>query len=164
MEKRINDKLAHSNKEFKQNITHWFTELGHRVISNDQDKTSEFLKYVYDTEHVFVTSEDFQKRKRVRAIIPDDMRCVAKRANNERCSRRKKDNSDMCGTHSKGSNKQNPNPKKIKLTITEYKGIHYHIDNQFNVYATEDVMNSVDEPRIITKWYHDIDGNVVIHT
>jgi len=70
----------------------------------------------------------------------------------------------MCGTHSKGSNKQNPNPKKIKLTITEYKGIHYHIDNQFNVYATEDVMNSVDEPRIITKWYHDIDGNVVIHT
>ena len=164
MEKRINDKITDSNKAFKQNITRWFTELGHHVTANSDghDATSEFLRYVYDMEHATVTSEDFQKRTRARTDVPDHIRCSAKRANGEQCSRRKKDESDMCGTHSNGSRKQPT--KKNKLTTIEYKGIHYHIDNQFNVYSTEDVLNAIDTPRIITKWYHDIDGSVVIHT
>jgi hypothetical protein len=165
MEKRINDKITDSNKIFKQNITKWFTEHGHRVTANSdgRDATSDFLKYIYDAEHVAITSDDFQKKTRIRSDVPDTIRCCAKRANGEQCSRRKKDDSDMCGTHSKGSHKQQLT-KKIKLSIIEYKGIHYHIDNQFNVYSPEDVLNAVDQPRIIAKWYYDNDGSVTINT
>ena len=43
-----------------------------------------------------------EKKKRLRNVIPDDERCHAHKASGERCTRKKKNGENVCGTHLKG--------------------------------------------------------------
>lgn len=169
MEKRVAKKVEQYQITFKKNIKQWFDENNCTVISNDDnDITSDFLKYVFDFDSIALTKEDFQKRKRVKNVVPQFERCIAKRATGEQCTRRKKEDSCFCGTHVKGTphgvveedaNDDTLNAKKVEVWVQEIKGINYYIDNENNVYLPEDIISNKNFPRKIGKWtYNDNDG------
>lgn len=157
MEKRLNNKLETYFKTFKDNVRD-------KIISlqlNDQHAASELMAYIYDYERLNVDKGDFVKRKRVKNSIPEDNRCMAKRANGEQCTRRRKDDScEFCGTHSKGTphglidSKEEDlhKNKQLEVFAQEIKGIVYWIDHFHNVYNTEDVMMQKLNPNVIGKW------------
>ena len=97
MEKRINNKICTYIQTLKEDLKNELNKL-----ELDQDKLYPVLQFIYDYDHLSIEKSDFQKRKRVKNIVPFCDRCKAKRANNEQCSRRRKDGSDFCGTHIKG--------------------------------------------------------------
>jgi hypothetical protein len=108
-----------------------------------------------------LTTEDFSKRKRVKNDVPHCERCTAKRSNGEQCTRRKKDGELFCGTHIKGTPHGFISPdeqgtvqtsSKVEVWLQDFKGISYYIDNQMNVYQTEDIVSNKRNPKIISKY------------
>lgn len=155
MEKRINSKVEEHYKTFKESIRDKSVELGLNT-----DNYSELLQYIFDYRRVVFTKDDFQKRKRVKNFVPMYDRCCAKRANNEQCTRRKKDNMEYCGTHMKGTPHgmvdekvdDNLNTQKIEVWAQEIQGIIYYIDNFNNVYDNIDIIKNQINPKIIAKY------------
>ena len=155
MEKRINSKAEEHYKTFKESIRDKSVELGLNT-----DNYSELLQYIFDYRRVVFTKDDFQKRKRVKNFVPIYDRCCAKRANNEQCTRRKKDNMEYCGTHMKGTPHgmvdekvdDNLNTQKIEVWAQEIQGIIYYIDNFNNVYDNIDIIKNQINPKIIAKY------------
>lgn len=104
-------------------------------------------------------SDEVSKRKRVKNVVPLFDRCIAKRANGEQCTRRKKEGEGYCGTHIKGrphgcvneSVDQIITNKKVEVWIQEIKGIVYYVDANKNVYDPEDILANKINPRIIMK-------------
>lgn len=157
MEKRINSKIEAYLGDFKTNVC----ELIKNSDFTNKNSLPELLQYVYDYDRLCLTKDDFIKRKRIQNAIPVTNRCNAMRANDEQCTRRRKDGSEFCGTHSKGTphgmvntaNNGTVDPNKIlDVFATEVMGIVYYIDNFNNVYNTEDVMNNIENPKIIAKY------------
>ena len=99
MEKRLNKKIEAYISAFKEDIRTQATQMG----CQSDDTINQLLVYIYDYSHPVLTKEDFQKRKRVKNFVPMFERCCAKRASCEQCTRRKKDGSEYCGTHMKGT-------------------------------------------------------------
>jgi hypothetical protein len=121
--------------------------------------------FVYEYEKLKLTKEDFMKRKRVKNTVPIQERCLAKRANGEQCTRKKKEGCDYCGTHTKGvpcsimddneesgGDKSKLNQQSVNIWVQNIKGIEYFIDGLQNVYKHEDVINNSTNPRIIAKY------------
>ena len=158
MERRVAKKLDCHFSEFKNDIKKWFQENGCEIIG-DGNKSS-FLQYIFDYDNVSLSKEDFQKRKRIKNVVPQYDRCCAYRANNEQCTRRKKDGSNYCGTHIKGTphgivnvdNTKLTTIKKTEVWVQEIKGIHYYIDDSNNVYKAEDILSNKQSPGIIATW------------
>ena len=163
MENRITKKSDKHLLDFKSAIKDWFTQTN-SDICGECDK-SDFLKFIFDFDSLSFSKDDFQKRKRVKNIVPVAYRCCAKRANGEQCTRRKKDNCDYCGTHEKGR----PNGsvetieipskevKKVEVWVQEIKGINYYIDNEYNVYKHEDILKNLSNPEKLARYTY-IDG------
>lgn len=156
MEKRINNKIYNYIQTFKDDFKE---KLSNSNI--EQDKLYEVLQYLYQYEHLMIDKNDLQKRKRVKNIVPFCDRCKAKRANGEQCSRRKKDESEFCGTHIKGiphgrinidDNSIESKKRKITVWAEEIMGITYYIDSNKNVYNPSDILNNVENPNVIAKW------------
>lgn len=155
MEKRINKSIEKYIIDFKDNIKNKIGELH----IDDNKKVNELLEFVYDYQRLSMTKDDFVKRKRIQNSIPVSNRCNARRANNEQCTRRRKTDSEYCGTHSKGT----PNGflqldecsdcknKKLVVSVQEIDGIVYYIDEFLNAYKTEDILNEKENPQIIAK-------------
>jgi hypothetical protein len=164
MEKRINKSIEGYIVSFKDNIKQKINELQ----IDDKKKVNDLLEYIYDYKRLSLTKDDFVKRKRIQNSIPQSNRCNAKRANNEQCTRRRKDGSEYCGTHTKGT----PNGflqedicddcnKKLEVVAHEIDGIVYYIDEYKNVYRTEDILNEKINPQIIAKSI-EINGKITI--
>jgi hypothetical protein len=156
MDKLINKKVENYITEFKNNIRNKVSELN----IDEKTKVNDLLEYVYDYQRLTIMKEDLVKRKRIKNSIPVNNRCGAKRANGEQCTRRRKDESEYCGTHMKGIphgclNVDDENTrlseKKVEVIAEEVFGIIYYIDNENNVYKTEDVLNGDSNPTIIAK-------------
>jgi len=157
MEKRINKKIETYVSKFKEDIKTRATELG---LTQDQS-LSKLVQYIYDyDERLCLGKEDFMKRKRVKNVVHLSDRCCAKRASGEQCTRRKKEGSEYCGTHMKGTphgmfeidEDNKPQGQKIEAWAQEIKGIYYYIDKTGNVYQTEDIMQGKVNPKIIGKY------------
>jgi len=156
MEKRLNKKLELWITGFKDNIREKANQIG--ISKNDQ--TNQLIQYIYDYDRLTFGKEDFQKRKRVKNVVPFFDRCCAKRASNEQCTRRKKDGIEYCGTHIKGTphgiidaqNESKPNTQKIEVWAQDIQGIIYYIDKSFNVYQAEDIIVNKINPKIIAKY------------
>ena len=152
MEKRLNKIIEEYFSEFKKLVCQ-------NITSNDEpSKMKDIIEFVYEYPRLTLTKEHFEKRKRVKNQICDDIRCCAKRANNERCTRRKKDGSDFCGTHSKGTPSGTINEVDNKETVVQLDaeahnidGIIYYIDKNDNVYKTEDILMEKQDPQLIGK-------------
>jgi hypothetical protein len=156
MEKRLNRKLELWITGFKDNIREKANQIG--ISKNDQ--TNQLIQYIYDYDRLTFGKEDFQKRKRIKNVVPFFDRCCAKRASNEQCTRRKKDGIEYCGTHMKGTphgiidnqNESKPNTQKIEVWAQDIQGIIYYIDKSFNVYQAEDIVVNKLNPKIIAKY------------
>lgn len=161
MEKRINKKIETYVTTFKDNIRNKITELDF----NEKTKINELIEFVYEYNRFSLAKEDLSKRKRIKNSIPSNNRCNAKRANGEQCICRRKDDCEFCGTHSKGTpngliqdNENSGNiaiNHKMEVFAEEIKGIVYYIDNNSNVYNTEDILSEKINPRIIAKYVKD---------
>ena len=149
MEKRIQLKIDRHINDFKEKL---MENIGHEVYC-DTDAGKKMVYFIKTYPSLILSSEDFVKRKRVKNSVPYFERCIAKRADKEQCTRRRK------GTHLKGAPhgtiKNTNNESKIsKITVwqQEIKGIIYYIDNNNNVYCTEDIYNNASSPKIIAKY------------
>lgn len=125
-----------------------------------QCKTMEDIKLFIES-HDKLNLEDLEinKKKRSKNHIKPEEQCQALRANKTQCTRRKKDNCAYCGTHTKGTPygiiEPNPLPtckKTLQVFTQEMQGILYYIDNDGNIYNTEDIVNRVAKPRIVGKY------------
>jgi hypothetical protein len=157
MERRLNKKLETYITTFKDNIREKATQLG---LNNDT-KSTQLLQFIYDYDRLSFCKEDFQKRKRVKNFVPIYDRCCAKRANDEQCTRRRKDESEFCGTHMKGTphgiidenpNETKINTHKVEVWAQDIQGIVYYIDKSNNVYETSDIVKNKVNPKIIAKY------------
>ena len=156
MERRLNKKFEDYITSFKNDIR----DKINTIKFEETDKINEMMGYVYDYERLVFKKEDISKRKRVKNTIPETNRCNARRANNEQCTRRKKDGCEYCGTHIKGTPhgliteniSSNEIVCKLETHAQEIGGIVYYIDDNTNVYNTEDVMNNKENPTIIAKY------------
>ncbi len=155
MEKRLNSKVDEYMLSFKGDM---HTKL---LATNFQkrEEVSDLIQYMFEYPKLGLDKEDFVKRKRVKNSIPEVNRCIAKRANGQQCTRRRKDECDYCGTHSKGTphgtiqNEEEVNHNQtIEVFAEEIKGIVYYLDKYQNVYNTEDIMKNMENPKIIAKW------------
>jgi len=174
MENRLNTKSSNYTVNIKNEILEQINNLK-RNIDNTQnsehvdcfDELDDIIKYINSIKPIVFTKEDFMKRKRSKNSVTLADRCMAKRANGEQCSRRKKEGCEYCGTHIKGL------PHGVIMTDTtqllkhkevwceDIGGIIQYIDNEGNVYSHEDVMNNVVNPAIIAK-YEIIDNKYTI--
>ena len=156
MEKRLNKKVETYISSFKDNIREKATQL---CLTNDL-KTTQLLEYIYDYDRLSFGKEDFQKRKRVKNFVPIYDRCCAKRATGEQCTRRRKDLSEYCGTHEKGtphgiidsSEEHKSSTQKVEVWAQDIQGIVYYIDKFNNVYDTADIIKNQVNPKIIAKY------------
>ena len=163
MEARLNKVIETYVTTFKDDIKTKMTSIGF----TDQQKMAELVEYVYDYDRLCLTKTDFVKRKRIKNSIPALNRCNAKRANGEQCTRRRKDEFEFCGTHSKGTphgliqegvTSENT-MQKVEVIAEDIQGIVYYIDSFNNVYKTEDILSNMKNPRIVaTVKTHIIDG------
>ncbi len=157
MERRLNKKVETYVTNFKDNIREKITQLS---IANEEDKINQLLQFIYDYDRLTFNKDDFVKRKRVKNFVPIFDRCCAKRATNEQCTRRKKEGSEYCGTHLKGTphgiidnqNEEKVNIQKIEVWAQDIQGIIYYIDNFNNVYQAEDIVVNKINPKIIAKY------------
>jgi hypothetical protein len=156
MERRLNKKVETYITTFKDSIREQATQLG---LSNDI-KSTQLLQYIYDYDRLLFGKEDFQKRKRVKNFVPIYDRCCAKRAAGEQCTRRRKEGSEYCGTHMKGtphgimdtSDEPKVNTTKVEVWAQDIQGIVYYIDKFNNVYDTADIIKNQMNPKIIAKY------------
>jgi 3D (Asp-Asp-Asp) domain-containing protein len=88
--------------------------------------------------------------------------CIAKKINGKQCAKKNNNKSEFCGTHIKSAPYgciSNSIEEKNNDLITETlevktvieKGIVYFVDKYNNVYYTEDIMQGINNPRIIVK-------------
>jgi energy-converting hydrogenase Eha subunit F len=156
MEKRLNKKIEDYVTSFKDAVKEKAESLG---ISKSEEM-ADLLTYIYDYERLTLGKEDFAKRKRVKNVVPFFDRCCAKRASGEQCTRRKKDSSEYCGTHLKGTphgmmdEQAEPvaTTQKVEVWAQDIMGIIYYIDKAGNVYQAEDIVVNKMNPKVIAKY------------
>ena len=154
MEKRVNNKARIYFQIFKDDIKKKLEET-----DCDSETKATILQFVYDYQPLKFEKVDFQKRKRVKNVVPFFERCCALRANKQQCTRRRKDGSHFCGTHIKGiphgeinQTTKAPTHTKRVVRAQDIKGIIYYIDDMGNVYDPNDIMNNTVNPNIIAKY------------
>jgi hypothetical protein len=127
---------------------------------NDVDAYhADLMEFMMGFETLQFGTDEVVKRKRIKNIVPLFDRCIAKRANGEQCTRRKKEGEGYCGTHIKGRphgcvNETQENMvtnKKVEVWIQEIKGIIYYVDENKNVYDPEDILANKVNPKVIMK-------------
>ena len=143
MKKNIQNKTNDFFKKFKNDIK-----------NNNELNKDELIQFIYDYPTISFNDEDFKKRKRIKNKIPVCNRCIAIKSSNTQCTRRKKDNSNFCGTHMKGTphgtvNNVNNNEKKITTHTIDINGIYYYVDDNKNVYDPNDIHKNIKNPKII---------------
>ena len=190
MERRVNKRINEYFSGFKQNVKSEIIKIIEKNKAN-QNQSEEcdkglrsLLQYVCDYEKCELTATDFEKRKRSKNNVPIHEQCIAKKADDSQCTRRKRDGSHFCGTHIKGtphgfieegsatettntnlvSNKVNivtsnvvsmSKTKKIEIWLEDINGIMHYIDNNFNVYDNEDIKRGAANPKVIYKYEKD---------
>jgi len=172
MEKQLTQKIEQHQQAFKNDIKEWLRDNKIQMLDNEKHQllNSEFLQFVYDYAGVEINDTDFKKRKRIKNAVPQFELCIAKRANGEQCTRRKKSVEEdapltdepihFCGTHVKGTphgvvsvDVEMPKPNtKVEVWVKDIKGINYYIDDKHNVYKPEDILTNKANPAVIAKW------------
>ena len=153
MDKKINAQLEAYIIGFKDDIKKKVAEIG----IEEKDKVNDLLEYIYEYPRLSFSKDDFSKRRRVQNTIPVENRCNAMKSTNERCTRRRKDGSEYCGTHTKSVPHGNfcndaTVHKNMEVIATDINGIIYYVDEYKNVYKTEDILNALENPKIIAKY------------
>ena len=159
MERRLHKKIDTYIRGFKKDLSDEIQASPLYGCPDYKEDVMNIINFVYEYNNFELNKEDFMKRKRVKSTIPAYERCGAKRANGEQCTRRKRDDCQFCGTHSKGTphgiitdNEPLNTTTKVEVSAIDIKGIVYYLDSDNNVYDTEDVIANKNNPRIIAKY------------
>lgn len=192
-ESKINSLIGDYMKEMKEEFIK--TISGFANVNNGElsaDKYQEVLTMIQKYPKLTLREKDYMKRKRVKTNVPLYEKCMAKRANGEQCSRRKKNDSGFCGTHSKGCPHGVVNAngsggathagdaagsftdengttndglvkKQVQVWLEDINGIMYWIDDSGSVYDTGDIMKSVENPRVIAKYEKNMEGDSEVY-
>ena len=157
MERRLHKKIDSYIRAFKTELCEQIQE--NPLFDEHKEEQMKMINFIYEYDNFELNKEDFMKRKRIKSTIPAYERCCAKRANGEQCTRRKRDDCQFCGTHSKGTphgvnTDSDPvnTTTKIEVSAIDIKGIVYYLDDNTNVYDTEDVIANKNNPRVIAKY------------
>lgn len=152
MESRINKTIVNYIRSFK-------TDIGDKVKSMDlgDDKSCELMRFIFDYQKLTLKSNDFNKRKRLKNSIPVTNRCSACKSNGDQCTRRRRGETEFCGTHSKGVPhgliKDNINTENQTQSVDifgeDINGIIYYMDKYSNIYKMEDIMSQSENPTVI---------------
>lgn len=159
IELRINKKIGKSFLNFKDELEIKIDQISKMVgnmelgVKTELETLKEILN---DSKIEKITQEDLLKRKRVKNFVPYFDRCIGKKSNGEQCTRKRRPNSKLCGTHEKGVphgvySESSCVVRKVNVYAREIKGIVYYLDDDGNVYDTNDVHNNIKNPRIIAK-------------
>ena len=112
MERKINKKIDEAFTNYKQDIKTGIvgaiTAINCKIDETPgllmssmkqtiQSELMNLLQELYDQPVLKLDKTDFQKRKRVKNVVPLHDRCIACRANGEQCTRRRKGDSEYCG-------------------------------------------------------------------
>lgn len=165
MESRLIKKIDQYVFDFKNNLRDKIIELG-MDLNSESTGCNAFMDYMYNYDKLSLDADDFQKRKRVKNFVPLAERCCAKRSNDQQCTRRKKVDCEFCGTHQKGtphgimdasslqssSSTAANNVRKVTVFTQDIQGIIYYLDNDGNIYQTEDIISNKHNPAIIAKY------------
>jgi len=166
MEGRATAKVSDYMQGFKEDMKEYILDL-----DCPKDVKSAILQQMYNYQALEFTKEDFIKRKRMKNVVPRCDRCCAKRANNDQCTRKRREGSLFCGTHVKGtphgtienvSSNESASLTQVELVAQEIKGIIYYLDDVENVYKTEDVLQNKVNPAIIATYVRLPDGGYSI--
>ena len=165
MQKRLPIKHDHFFNTFKDALTHQMISKG-----IPDDINSDLLQFIYDYPNLELAKEDFQKRKRVKNSVPWHERCSALKAEGIQCTRRRKDTTEFCGTHLKGTphgivNNDKPVKSeftKISVIPQEIDGIIYNIDDHGNIYDPQDIHQNLKNPKVIAKYEKNTEGNIYL--
>ena len=81
------------NKKVEQYLDGYREILKGRILELDieSDMQNKLLETLYSLETLKLDREDFMKRKRVVSQVAIGERCIAKKANGEQCTRKRKD-------------------------------------------------------------------------
>lgn len=156
MEKRIHDKVSNYIDKFKSEVKTYIKTS----VNIPLTEKSDLLKFIYDFETLEINKQDFIKRKRSKSVVPFYSRCIAKKSSGEQCTRKKRCDSNYCGTHDKNRphgeinecDKEENILKKVEIWIQPINGIIYYIDGKNNIYKTEDILSNSQNPKIIAKY------------
>jgi hypothetical protein len=168
MENRVAAKVNEYQTQFKLDIKKWVDALEGSEM--ELPVKSSLLKYIFDYEALKLESVDFARRTRIKSHVEHYLRCSALKAGGEQCTRRKKNDSCYCGTHDKsrphgaiekGDVVENK-LTKINVWPQEIKGILYYIDNNNNIYKTEDIVSNKINPRVVAEYTIDATGGYVL--
>jgi len=109
-EKEMKIKETKETKETRLNtaITAYMTHMKNAMkekstaLGLEEPAVNELIEHINTFPQFVVTPEILGKRTRAKNPIPLYERCTANRANGEQCTRRKKCDNELCGTHAKG--------------------------------------------------------------
>ena len=163
------------NKRIETYLTKFKDDIKKKVLDSNlegSEKNNALIEYVYNYDRLVLNTEEFSKPKRVQNSLPSLNRCNAKRASGEQCTRKRKENCEYCGTHTKGTphgviilddeKSLECNKVRSEVVAEDINGIVYYIDQYQNVYKTEDVLNEKENPQIIAKWEKNAAGRYTI--
>tara|TARA_B100000401_G_C52813910_1_gene725612 strand:- start:3226 stop:3705 length:480 start_codon:yes stop_codon:yes gene_type:complete len=135
------------------------------TLINDKVSNEELIAKI-NTYPCFELDASFTKKPRTKNEVEPQHRCEALRANNTQCTRRKKAGCLFCGTHVKGipngritNANQEVKSKTIKVFTQDIGGILYYIDDDNNIYNTEDVVKKNKNPRVVGKYIKNSDNS-----
>lgn len=118
----------------------------------------EIMAYISIQDLCLLDNKNVIKSRRVKKEISVNEQCNATRMDGQRCTRRKKQDGHFCGTHINCPAPTEFNSVDNVPSITDkvvfaidIQGIIYYIDENLNVYNTEDVLNDVVDPVIIAQ-------------
>lgn len=144
------------------------TPRGKKKDKTDKTGTTETTETTDKEAQDKTTTPPKPKTKTNRRMIPLEERCVAKRANGGRCTRRRK-HDKFCGTHMNVTDQaivDDTNEKGVLMDMiisdVEIHGITYLADQAGYLYMPADIHNSAPEPRIIGKYARNEEGTPYI--
>ena len=159
MENRINKKIEQYIDCLKKDVLTQISSVSCDTGLSCNEKSNSITSYITNYDLLQLTRNDFMKRKRSKNNIPLFMRCSACRASGEQCSRKRKDDSEYCGTHEKNRPhgvvdlKEKSNElKKVEIWLQEINGIIYYIDANGNIYNTEDILQNKINPKVVDNY------------
>jgi hypothetical protein len=156
---KLNTAVIEIVNDFKKGII--------RIINLEPYSQNDLLQFINDFTPNAINEASIMKKKRIKNVIPFHEKCIAKRANGQQCSRRKRKESEFCGTHNKacphGSvsfediailNNTNDGvvKKQIEVWLEDINGIMYWINDAGTVYHPDDIKNNIENPRIIAHY------------
>ena len=160
MRKHLRNKLDKYMNSFKHNIIEWIEK--NQSSTNDSSTYSSINDVNLSNFTTFVNSYESFTDVTTSKKAPSGVGiCNARRADGDQCTRRIQcradtQNSKFCGTHYKGipygeieNQVVRPLISKRCVYVVNINGIGYYVDDNDNIYKTEDVYNNINNPEII---------------